>query len=103
MAWQSQARSAELLDERVGFVWASRVRMAESRSERVDDAPCIGVPPERAIFVFGAGEPVREFGWELRRDVWRMLGRSERRGPAAEGGGLGEGLRELGAEVGMGS
>lgn len=57
----------------------------------------MGVPPERAIFVFEvglAGEEVRE-GWlevgretgrEGGREVVRTLRRSEMREPAAEGG-----------------
>ena len=60
--------------------------MAESRSVRVVEAPCIGVPPERAILVLGAGEAVREF----ERDEVRTFGRSEMRGPWAEGGGFDE-------------
>ena len=56
--------------------------MAESRSVRVVDAPCIDVPPERLILVLGAGDDVRE-------EV-RTFGRSEMSSPAADGGGLGE-------------
>jgi len=50
----------------------------------VVDAPCMDAPPWTLIFVFGAGEAVRE---EVREPV-RTLGRSEINGPAAEGGGL---------------
>ena len=90
MAWQLQRRLAvsEAVDEeREGFVWISRVRIAESRSLRVVEAPCMDVPPERLILVFGAGEEVRE-------EV-RTSGRSEMRLPAAEGGGLGDALRDV--------
>ena len=41
-------------------------------------------PPATLILVFGAGEEVREGV----REPERTLGRSEMRGPAAEGGGL---------------
>lgn len=104
--------------EREGFVWSSRARMAESRSERAVEAPCMGVPPERAIFVFEgglAGEEVREgWGdgfWEGLREVVRTFGRSEIREPAAEGGFWGrwtntgvevrERVEESGVEVGV--
>ena len=94
VAWQSQRRlavSAAVVDESERFVCISRARMAESRSLRVVEAPCIGVPPERAILVLGAGEEVREF-------VVRTFGRSERRVPAADGGGLGDAVREVGLD-----
>ena len=73
--------------------------MAESRSARALEAPCIGVPPERLTVVLGVGEDVREL-WAL-----RTLGRSESRGPEAEGGGLGDAVRDVvGVEVvGLGS
>jgi hypothetical protein len=41
------------------------VRRAESRSERVVEAPCMEVPPVSAILVLGAGEEVREFVVEV--------------------------------------
>ena len=66
------------------------------------EAPCIDVPPDRAILVFAeAGEDVREEVVLL-----RTLGRSEIRDPAAEGGGLGDAFRDAGLEVdvvGLGS
>lgn len=52
------------------------------------EAPCIDEPPEMAIVVLGAGDEVREGPFELGREVVRTLGRSEMRGPEAEGGGL---------------
>lgn len=58
--------------------------MVVTRSSRVVDAPCMEAPPGTLILVFGAGEEVREV---LREPVC-TLGRSEIRGPAAEGGGL---------------
>ena len=59
------------------------------------------VPPARAILVFGAGEDVREED----RDVVRTLGREEMRVPAADGGGLGDAVREVDGDelVGIGS
>ena len=71
--------------------------MAESRSLRVAEAPCMDVPPDKAIFALGVGEEVRE--------VCRTLGRSEIRGPMADGGCLGKAVREVGVEedVGRGS
>ena len=56
----------------------------DTRSSKVVDAPCIEAPPGTLILVFGAGEEVREV---LREPVC-TLGRSEIKGPAAEGGGL---------------
>ena len=56
----------------------------DTRSSRVVDAPCMEAPPGTLILVFGAGEEVREV---LREPVC-TLGRSEIKGPAAEGGGL---------------
>ena len=55
-----------------------------TRSSKVVDAPCMDAPPGTLILVFGAGEEVREV---LREPVC-TLGRSEIKGPAAEGGGL---------------
>lgn len=54
------------------------------------DAPCIGEPPETFILALAAGEAVLA-------DV-RTLGRSEIKGPAAEGGGL-----EWAVDTGVGS
>lgn len=76
--------------ERDGLVCSSRVRIAESRSWMVVDAPCIGEPPETFTLALAAGEAVLA-------DV-RTLGRSEINGPAAEGGGL-----EWVADTGVGS
>lgn len=69
------AKSVIVLDE---------VIETHTRSWSVVDAPCMEVPPWTLTLVFGAGEDVRE---EVREPV-RTLGRSEMRGPAAEGGGL---------------
>lgn len=55
--------------------------MAESSSVRAVEAPCIGVPPVMEIFVFGAGEEVREAG-----ALFDVGFRSDIRWPAAEGG-----------------
>lgn len=62
----------------------------------VVELPCIDVPPEMLILVFGAGEEVRDV---------LTLGRSEMREPAAEGGGFGDGFREdvFALEAGTGS
>lgn len=60
-----------------------------TKSWRVADAPCIEGPPERLILALAAGEAVREV---------RTLGRSEIRGPEADGGGFG-----WVAETGIGS
>ena len=51
------------------------------------DAPCIAGPPERLIFALTAGDDARE--------VVRTLGRSDIRGPEADGGGF-----RVGAGVG---
>lgn len=55
------------------------------------DAPCIEAPPATLILVFGAGEEVRE---EV-REPERTLGRSEIKGPAADG----EALEDEGVDV----
>lgn len=71
--------SADVLRE--GFVLISRERMAESRSERVEEAPRMDVPPERLILVVDDCL-LREAGEEE-----RLVSReSEMRGPVAEGG-----------------
>lgn len=61
--------------------------MAESSSERADEAPCIAVPPVIMTLVLaaldGAGEEERELLAELFRD---FAFRSEIKVPAAEGG-----------------
>lgn len=77
---------------KVGFVWSSRERIAESRAERVADAPCMGVPPVMFTLVLGAGEEVRVLGALL--DVGL---RSEMRRPVADGGG-----RDVGAWTALG-
>lgn len=82
--------------EREGFVWSSRVRMAESRSWRVVDAPCIELPPATLILVLGAGEEVLD---DVREPV-RTFGRSEIRCPDAEGGGLAAVVDAAGATFG---
>lgn len=80
----------------VGFVLSSSDRMAKSRAESAVEAPCIGVPPTILTFVFnalfGAGDEVREPGWDL-------LFMSEMREPAAEGGARGVLVPELGLAV----
>lgn len=55
-----------------------------TRSFSVADSPCMEAPPWTLIFVFGAGEDVRDDVRELER----TFGRSDIKGPAAEGGGL---------------
>lgn len=70
----------------------SKLRIAASSSERTFDCPCIDVPPVIFTFVFeleGAGDDVREGCREEAFD-FEVL-KSEIRGPAAEGGGLGVG------------
>jgi hypothetical protein len=88
---QLQARCAAG-KSRLLFVLISRLRMAASSSERTFDCPCIDVPPVIFTFVFeleGAGEDVRE---EFREETFDLeVLKSEIRGPAAEGGGLGVG------------
>ena len=86
VARQSQRREAGFVVDREGLVWSSSVRMAESRSARVVDGACIEGPPDRFTLVFGAGEAVLEEGRE-RVLVW-TLGRSDIKGPDAEGGGF---------------
>lgn len=95
VAMQLQRRLAlsEGEDVILGFVWISRVRMAESRSLIVDDWPCIGVPPDRFTFVFGPGEDVR-----LEGDL-----KSEIRRPAADGGGFGDASRDEVVDAALGS
>lgn len=63
-------------DDSVGFVWISSARIADSRSVRAVDAPCIGVPPGTLTLALGFGDEFRE-------------GFSEMRCPAADGGSLG--------------
>lgn len=63
VARQSQRRAAGFaLAEREGFVWISRVRMAESRSARAVEGACIEGPPEILTLVLGAGEEVLDEG-----------------------------------------
>ena len=90
VALQEQARAeADWEEDKLseGLVWSSRVRIAESRSCRVVEAPCMDAPPAILIVVLGAGEEVRE---DVREPV-RTFGRSDIRGPEAEGGGLSDG------------
>lgn len=80
-----------------GLVCNSRLLIAESRSDKVVLAPCMAVPPEILIFVFaGAGEEVREVLVEAGRE-------SEINGPEADGGGLGETVREAVVDLGIGN
>ena len=44
----------------MGFVCISRVLMADSRSLRAVDAPCIGVPPATLTLAFGFGDEFLE-------------------------------------------
>jgi len=83
--------SGMLVEEPRGRVWGKRGER-NTRSWRVVDAPCMGAPPATVTFVFGAGEAVRE---GVRAPV-RTLGRSDIRGPDAEGGGLEDGRVGLG-------
>jgi hypothetical protein len=59
--------------------------MAESRLERVEDAPCIAVPPEMLTLVFGAGDGFLE---DCAEAAFLGLSESDISGPAAEGGGF---------------
>lgn len=88
-AWQSQRREEVSLEANEGLVCSSSARMAESRSMREVEAPCMGVPPERGMVVLGKGEEEREEGWEEGREEVRTLGREDMRVPAAEGGAFG--------------
>lgn len=78
-------------EERLGFVWISRARMAESKSLIIEDAPCMEVPPDILILAlaFRAGDAVL--------DAFREGIASDISGPAADGGGfeLGIGLVEV--------
>lgn len=59
---QGQRRASAEAAEMVGLVESSRARMAESRSFKVDEAPCIAVPPAMKTFVDPpdlAGDAVR--------------------------------------------
>jgi hypothetical protein len=47
-------------DERVGFVCISSALIAESRSFKAVEAPCMGVPPCTLTLVFGFGDEVRD-------------------------------------------
>lgn len=80
--------------EREEFVDISSVRIAASRSESAVEAPCMAFPPVMFIFVFGAGEALREGFWEVTRDEavdLDFLPKSDIKVPAAEGGGRGIG------------
>lgn len=79
--------------ERVLLVLISRVRIAESRAERVVEEPCMDCPPVMWTFVFclvaaGRGEEVREGFWEDEED---FVLKSDIRVPEAEGGAFGVG------------
>lgn len=67
-----------------------------TRSWRVEEAPCIAAPPATLTFVLGAGEELRE----LVREPVRTLGRSEIKGPMADGGFLVDELPDTEAVVG---
>lgn len=74
------------------FVDISSARIAESRVDSVDEAPCIDCPPVSVTFVvvafFGAGDAFRDGFWEaLREEELDLVLNSEIREPAAEGGG----------------
>ena len=79
-------RSSSALEAKEGLVCTSRLRMAESRSDNAVEAPCMAVPPDMLIFVFGAGEEFRE-DCEVPFEAC-FLGESESdtRGPEADGG-----------------
>ena len=67
------------------LVLISRLRIAESSSVSVEEAPCMDVPPVMFTFVFGgAGEEVRE-------DALLLDLKSDIRVPDAEGGARGVG------------
>lgn len=67
-----------------------------TRSCKVVDAPCIEAPPGTLTLVLGAGEDVLE----LVCDLVRTLGKSEIKGPMADGGFFGEELPDTGAATG---
>lgn len=64
--------------------------MAESRSVKAVDAPCMAVPPDMLILVLAAGEAVREDAMAPLVVVAFFLDEreSEMRGPEADGGGF---------------
>jgi hypothetical protein len=73
------------------LVWISRALIADSRSFRAVEAPCIGVPPATLTLALGFGDEFLDFESEI---SW----------PAAEGGsfgagGAGETPREVGVAV----
>lgn len=87
-----------------GFVCISSARMAESRSDKVEAAPCMFVPPEIATFVFaGAGEDVLEGLGVAPREAEGDGRRSEMSEPDADGGNFG--VEDCGAppDVSLGS
>ena len=86
VARQLQRRADGSDWERAGLVCTSRVRIAESKSARVVEAPCMDEPPEMEMVVLGAGDEFLEGCLELGREVVLTLGRSEMRGPEAGGG-----------------
>ena len=86
MAMQLQRRLELSCEERLGFVWISRARMAESKSLIIEDAPCMEVPPDILILAlaFTAGDAVLDaFREGIASDISR---------PAADGGGFGLGI-----------
>lgn len=91
VAMQLHFRLLLSVDAKLGFVWISSALIADSRSFRAVEAPCIGVPPATLTLALG-----------FRDDVLVLV--SEISCPAAEGGsfdcdGAGEVPRELGVVV----
>lgn len=84
----------------MGLVCNSSERIAESRSDRVDAAPCILVPPVMLTFVLeGAGDAALD---DLALDVTGGESMSEMSGPEAEGGDFND-VDEVLPEVVLGS
>lgn len=50
--FRAACASGDVEEESVGFVWTSRLRIAESRSSSTVLAPCMAVPPVIDTFVF---------------------------------------------------
>lgn len=78
--------------ERVGLVWISSARIADSRSFSAVDAPCMGVPPATLTFALGFGE-------ELRDDFVSEISWPAADGGSLDGGGAGDIPLDLGVDV----
>ena len=62
----------------------------------MEEAPCIDAPPGTLTLAFGAGDEVLE----LLREPVRTFGRSEIKGPTADGGFFDDEVPDIGAGAG---